>query len=132
MKPADKKTDEKKPASRRLFSFRSEELLLHFFSGSLGSIGSSINGFAGSLGSFASGVGCGGSSVGRGSGGIGGRGGSSISGSSSRGCSSVSRGGGRSGFGNRSRCFFRLRASGESQGEQGGGEEGLFHFDFLG
>ena len=49
---------------------------------------------------------------------------------SSRG--SVSRSSSRSGFGGRSRSFFRLRASGQGSGEDGGEEEGLLHFGFLG
>jgi hypothetical protein len=116
------------------FSVPKDELLLHFFSSSLGSIGSSIDGVAGSLGSFASGVACNSGCVSRGLGGIRGGFSSCVSGSSigrggigRSGCC-VSRDSDRSGFGNRSRRFFGLRAGGEGEGEQGGGEEGLFHF----
>ncbi len=106
----------KKPARAGFFSTEGrEELLLDFFSSSLGGVCSGINSIAGSLGSFrasSSGVSSRSSSVGSRSG---------------RGFSSRSS---RSGFG--SRCFLRLRAGGEGGGEQCGDEEGLFHFGFLG
>ncbi len=57
---------------------------------------------------------------------------SSISRSSRGSVSRSGRSSSRSGFGGRSRGFFRLRASGQGSGEDGGEEEGLLHFDFLG
>lgn len=124
----------KKAGNAGFFHSRSEELLLHFFGSCLGGISSGADCITGGLGGF-------GGSIGRGSGSIGSSRCSSVSsrcgsGVSSRcgRCSSgiSSRGGRCSSFGGRSRCFFRLRAGSEGKGEQGGGEEGRFHFDFLG
>lgn len=127
----------KKAGIAGFFHAREEELLLHFLSSSLGSIGSGADCITGSLRGFCSSIGCRGSSISGRSSSIGSRGGRSSSSVSSRGGRSSSgvssRGGSRSsGFGGRSRCFFRLRAGSESKSKQGGGEEGRFHFDFLG
>jgi hypothetical protein len=98
-------------------------LLLDFLSGGLGGINSGIDGLASSLGSFVGCFSCRGSGFRCGCGGVG----SGFSRSRGR-CF----GGGRGDFGGRGGGFFRLRASGKSQGKQGGCEEGRFHFNFLG
>lgn len=128
----------KKAGIAGFFHSRSEELLLHFFSSGLGCIGSVADCITSSLGGFGSSVsGCCSSVSGHvGSGSrsssVSGRGGSVGGRSGSVGGRSSGFRGGSSGFGGRSRCFLRLRACSKSQGEQGGDEEGRFHFDFLG
>lgn len=129
--PDEQGTPMKKAGMAGFFHAGKEELLLHFFGSGLGCIGSGADCITSGLGGFGGSVSSRGSSSVSGS-----RGSSSVSGrgSSRGGISSRSgRGSGRSsGFGGRSRCFFRLRAGSEGESEQGGGEEGRFHFDFLG
>jgi hypothetical protein len=128
----------KKAGKAGFFHAGKEELLLHFFGSSLGGVSSGVDSFAGGLGSFASSVGrCVGGDGSRISSGVSRSGGSVSSRSSSVSSRSGSVGSRGSDIGSRSSSFrsggfFRLGASCERGGEQGGEEEGMFHYGFLG